>query len=100
MIGDEIIQRMNDIRSTFRASLLMLGLFALAGCSGDRVGGFDWFGSSSPAPADAAKPVGAPPAALQGRWLLSSPGRGQCHMTFGSAFVSSQGTGTRQPSCA
>jgi hypothetical protein len=58
-------------------------LLALAGCSGDRPGGFDLFGSGTAAttPAEPA----APPVAVPGRWLLSSPGHGQCHMTFGSA---------------
>ena len=72
---------MHDIRPAFRASALILTLFALASCSGDR---FEWPGSSPGAPEATAQP-GAPPVNLAGRWLLSSPGRGQCHMTFGAA---------------
>jgi hypothetical protein len=68
---------MRDIRSAFRASALIATLLTAAGCSS-----ISWPGS-------AAEPVAAQPAAppinLAGRWMLSSPGRGQCHMTFGSA---------------
>ena len=71
---------MHYIRPAFRASALLLTLIALGGCSG--MGNFDFSGSSS-------QPVkmepSAPPASMSGRWLLSSPGRGQCHMTFGAA---------------
>ena len=67
---------MHDIAPAFRASVLILGL-TVAGCSG-----ISWPGSGS-AP-EAAQPA-APPVSLAGRWMLSSPGRGQCHMTFGSA---------------
>jgi hypothetical protein len=56
-----------------------LALLALAGCSG---AGLDLTGSTS-APVVAAP--AAPPVNMSGRWLFSSPGRGQCHMTFGSA---------------
>ena len=53
-------------------------MLALAGCSG---GGFerpDRHGVGAPA-----QPA-PPPVNMAGRWLLSSPGRGQCNMTFGS----------------
>ena len=72
---------MPDTRPAFRASALIPMLFALAGCSGDR---FEWPGSSPGAPEATAQPA-APPVNLAGRWLLSSPGRGQCRMTFGAA---------------
>jgi hypothetical protein len=73
---------MQDTFPVFRAFVLTLTMLALAGCSGSR---FEWPGSSA-AP-ETALPVApsAPPVNLSGRWLLSSPGRGQCHMTFGSA---------------
>ena len=70
---------MQDRRPAFRASALILALLLLAGCSGM---GLD-SGRSSAAPET---PAATPPQVdLGGRWLLSSPGRGQCHMTFGSA---------------
>jgi hypothetical protein len=68
---------MHDIAPAYRAGILIASLLAVAGCSG-----VSWPGSGA-AP-DAAQPA-APPINLAGRWMLSSPGRGQCHMTFGSA---------------
>jgi protease inhibitor Inh len=67
---------MHDIAPAFRASVLILSL-TVAGCSG-----VSWPGSGA---APAAVQPAAPPVSLAGRWMLSSPGRGQCHMTFGSA---------------
>ena len=73
---------MHDTRPAFRASaLILVQALALAGCSVD-MPGF----SSTPAASTAQPPqAGAPPVSLAGRWQLSSPGRGQCNMTFGSA---------------
>ena len=70
---------MHDLRPALRASALMLALLGLAGCSGASM---DRLGSSTPEPVAAPS---APPINMAGRWLLSSPGRGQCHMTFGAA---------------
>jgi hypothetical protein len=75
-------QRMHAIAAALRASTLALTVLALAGCSGDRFGGFASPGSGE---APAAAQSGAPPVNMAGRWLLSSPGRGQCNMTFGAA---------------
>jgi len=65
------------IRSAFRASALIAILLTAAGCSG-----ISWPGSGAP---PAVVQPAAPPVSLAGRWMLTSPGRGQCHMTFGSA---------------
>jgi hypothetical protein len=71
---------MHDTRLALHASVLIL--LALPGCSGV---GIDWPGSSTaPQTAQPGAP-GAPPVSLAGRWLLSSPSRGQCRMTFGAA---------------
>ena len=61
-----------------RASALLLAAFSVAGCGNDRFAGFGGTAATEPAPA---QPSPAP-ANLAGRWLLSSPGRGQCSMTF------------------
>ena len=75
---------MHDTRPAFRASAPILVLLALTGCTG-----MDWPGSSSSSTATAttAQPsqAGPPPVSLAGRWQLSSPGRGQCNMTFGAS---------------
>jgi hypothetical protein len=69
---------MHGTRPAFRASALVLALLALTECSG-----INWPGSSSaPSSAPAA---GTPPVSLAGRWQFSSPGRGQCNMTFGAS---------------
>jgi hypothetical protein len=66
---------------TRTAVIVFAVTLGLAGCSGDHLGGFALPGSSnSPAAESKAAPV-----SLTGRWLLSSPSRGQCHMTFASA---------------
>ena len=70
---------MHDTRPVLRASVLSLTLLALAGCGG---GGFSLSGSG---PAPEVTTPSAPPVNLAGLWLLSSPGRSQCRMTFGAA---------------
>ena len=76
--------------SAFRASLLLVAL-ALAGCNGEP-GGFE-FSSPAAAPAN-------PPIAMAGRWLLTSPGRGQCNMNFGQPTPSAaEGTIAPEGGC-
>ena len=85
---------MQDIRPA-SASALVLVLFALAGCSGT---GLDSI-RSSPEPAQPGVAT-APKVNMVGRWLLSSPGRGQCHMTFGpSAPNATEGTIAPEGGC-
>ena len=64
----------------FRASSVLLTMLLLAGCSGVGVG-LPGFGSPSTPPAE--EP--AAPISMAGRWVLGSPGRGQCVMTFAAA---------------
>jgi protease inhibitor Inh len=86
---------MSAFRPTLRATTLALTTLWLAGCSGVGVA-VPGFGSSTP-------PAEPPPAAtanLAGRWLLNSPGRGQCQMTFGSASPDAvEGTIAPQGGC-
>lgn len=72
---------MHDTRPAFRTSaLILVQALTLAGCSID-MPGF----SSTPAATTAQPPQSAAPSvSLAGRWQLSSPGRGQCNMTFGA----------------
>ena len=68
-----------------RACALLLAMLALAGCGSERLGGFNLPGSNvTQTPAQPS----ALPVSLAGRWLLSSPGLGQCHMTFRAASPS------------
>lgn len=71
-------------------SALALAAVALTSCGG---GG----GLTSPESAPPVSP--SPPVAavnMSGRWMLSSPGRGQCYMNFG-AIPSGSGEGTIAP---
>ena len=72
-----------------RAALAMSAL-ALAGCGGG-LGGIDLGGSAAPPAAAPAPAMTAPPVSMAGRWLLSSPGRGQCHMNFGAGAAAAEG---------
>ena len=72
---------MQDTRPALRASFLIPAL-ALAGCTGI---GVDLPGLSAAPEATPPSARGAAPVDLAGRWLLSSPGGGQCAVTFGSA---------------
>jgi protease inhibitor Inh len=55
------------------SALAFAGL-ALASCGG---------GTSLSGSVNAPQAAPPPAVSMAGRWLLSSPGRGQCHMTFG-----------------
>ena len=70
---------MQRSRSAFRGSILLAAL-ALAGCNTDGLGG-----AASGASSSTFSQPSAPPIPIAGRWLFSSPGRGQCNMTFGAA---------------
>jgi hypothetical protein len=86
---------MQDLRPAFRASALILALLAVAGCSGVSLDGL----GSSTATAPVVATPGAPPISMTGRWLMSSPGRGQCHMTFGAAPAAVDGTIAPEGGC-
>jgi protease inhibitor Inh len=87
---------MQNIRHALRVFALILPLAALAGCGG----GIDWAGSRGSEPAAlTAAPDGAA-VNLAGRWLFSSPGRGQCPMTFGAAgSAAAEGTIAPEGGC-
>ena len=70
---------MTERTPALRTSLLLLGGLAVASCSGDR-----FSNDPSTMTGPAARPA-APPINMAGRWVLGSPGRGQCNMTFGAA---------------
>ena len=86
---------MHDLRPAVRASIFLLGSLALAACNTDGLGG----AGSGPSSAGLSQPA-APPTAIAGRWLFSSPGRGQCSMTFGAAnAAASEGTIAPEGGC-
>jgi hypothetical protein len=64
------------------AAALFISL-ALAGCAGERMSG-GLFASNSPQePAYTGSIRQQPHVDMSGRWVLVSPGRGQCNMNFG-----------------
>ena len=69
-----------------RVLVLTLLAVAVAGCGGSSLSGLSIPGSTSTAstPVAEARPA-RPPVSMAGRWILASPGRGQCHMTFRAA---------------
>jgi len=73
---------------------ILVSSLVLAGCSGDRAA--NPF-SSSDTPS-VARPA-APPVNMAGRWLLASPGLGQCNMTFGGTPGSAEGTIAPEGGC-
>jgi hypothetical protein len=70
---------MHSTRTGFRVSILTVLALAVAGCGG--FSGFETPGSGSAAPQPLSRPS-QPPVNMAGRWMLASPGRGQCNMTF------------------
>jgi hypothetical protein len=90
-------QRMPATAAALPAPVLALILLTLAACSSDRLGVIE---SSAPAPGPVPVGPSAPPVNLAGRWLLSSPGRGQCNVTLGAATATaSQGTIAPEGGC-
>src|SRR5437868_1558117 len=86
---------MHDLHPAFRASVFLLASLALAACNTDGIGS----SGSGANPAALSQPA-APPTAMAGRWLFSSPSRGQCNMTFGAAnAAASEGTIAPEGGC-
>lgn len=81
--------KMKAVRPALGALTLVLAGLALAQCSGG-FGGLELGGTAS------APPATPPSVNMGGRWLLSSPGRGQCLMTF-SAAAEGGAEGTIRP---
>jgi hypothetical protein len=70
------------MQALVRTLVLAATAAGLAACQTEGTGSLSLPGSSGgPAPTQSA----APPVNMAGRWLMSSPGRGQCNMTFGAA---------------
>jgi hypothetical protein len=87
---------MRRLQIAIRTPALAVGLLLLAGCGGDRLA----FTSPGSGPAPAAVQPSAPPVNMAGRWLLSSPGRGQCHVNFGAAnAAAAEGTIAPEGGC-
>ena len=83
----------NSLRGLIFSTLAI----AVAGCGGG-VSSFQMPGSDA-APQPVARPS-APPVNMAGRWLLASPGRGQCNMTFRAAApTDSEGTIAPEGGC-
>jgi len=83
---------------TFRAVIFtpaMLLVFTLvSGCAGDRFADWQWPGSGK----DKDKPP-TPVVNMAGRWMLTSPNRGQCGMQFTGVPKATEGTIAPEGGC-
>lgn len=81
-----VVAEMPAIRTGLRGLAASLLAAAAAGCGGSGFSGLSLpsGGSSDPAAPALARPA-QPPVNMAGRWMLASPGAGQCNMTFGAA---------------
>jgi hypothetical protein len=79
--------------------VLALAALGLAGCgSFDRFASFDaWTGKTKLA--EAGQKQAMAPAEMAGRWMLASPGRGQCAMIFGGPAGSAEGSIAPEGGC-
>jgi len=88
---------MKHVSSALPVSIVLLASLALAGCNTDGLGSG---GTNSGAASNSFSQPVAPPVPLAGRWQFSSPGRGQCNMTFGSAnAAAAEGTIAPEGGC-
>jgi protease inhibitor Inh len=70
-----------------RPATLLGALLMLAGCAGDRMTGLFSTSRQEPAHTGSIRPQ----VDMSGRWILVSPGRGQCNMNFGGGPAAPNG---------
>jgi hypothetical protein len=73
---------MASLRTVFRLSIAAMLAIGAAGC---RTDGFPSLSGSGGATSPGEARPASPPVNMAGRWMLASPGRGQCNMTFRAA---------------
>ena len=79
-----------------RPATLLGALLMLAGCAGDRKTGLFSARPQEPAHTGSIRPQ----VDMSGRWILVSPGRGQCNMNFGGTPEAGEGTIAPEGGCA
>ncbi len=88
--------------STIRL-IAVLATVAVAGCTGDRMidpfADFKWTGFGVSGDRDKDKTQQQQPVNMAGRWMLSSPNRGQCGMNFSGAAQATEGTIAPEGGC-
>jgi hypothetical protein len=83
---------MSTITIIFRTAAL-LATVAVAGCAGDRFADWQWPGSNKEK--EQPKPI----INMAGRWMLTSPNRGQCGMNFTGAPKATEGKVAPEGGC-
>jgi hypothetical protein len=83
---------MGKFRPVIYAPALLLMIMSVAGCTGDRFSDWQWPGTTKDKP--------PPPAVnMSGRWMLTSPNRGQCGMQFSGAAKAIEGAIAPEGGC-
>ncbi len=77
----------------------VLSSLALAGCAGERMNGGLFASGSQPDPVHTGSIRRQPQVDMSGRWVLVSPGRGQCNMNFGGGPASPNGSVAPEGGC-
>jgi hypothetical protein len=83
---------MGKFRPAIYAPAFLLMILSVAGCTGDRFSEWQWPGSEKQKP---------PPQVvnMSGRWMLTSPNRGQCGMQFTGTAKATEGTIAPEGGC-
>jgi hypothetical protein len=84
---------MGTLKSAISTAAILLMTLTLAGCAGDRFSDWQWAGSKKE------KETKAVVINMAGRWMLTSPNRGQCGMNFTGAPKATEGTIAPEGGC-
>ena len=83
---------MGTLKTGIYAAALLLMILPVAGCTGDRFTDWEWPGSVKEKPPQ-------PAVNMAGRWMLTSPNRGQCGMNFSGAMKATEGAIAPEGGC-
>ena len=79
---------------SIRAAAILLVIMMVGGCAGDRFADWQWPGTSKEKEKGPQQIV-----SMAGRWMLTSPNRGQCGMNFTGAPKATEGSIAPEGGC-